>query len=391
MVRPVPETPARHGPGAGRPLGRRLLPAWLPIGAGRLLVPVLQPLLAIAISLALGVVIIVAIGERVGPSYGSFLLGSFTSPVNFGNMLATATPLILTGLAVAVSFQAGAFNIGAEGQLYLGAFWAAWAGFTFIHLPGLVLVPLCLLVGACAGAAWGFLPGWMKASLGINEVVSTLLLNYVAMLVTEYLVNNPFKDPRAGAPVTVPLAPQANLGHVLPPSSAHDGILIALAIVVLVALVLGRTVWGQSLRFVGMNPRFAEYEGIPVRRTLITAMMFSGAIAGVAGAVQVLGINHRFIQGFSPDFGFTGITVALLGRVNPWGTAVAAVFYAILTNGAAIMQQQTTVPYPLVSVLQGILVLFVTAEGLLAWTRRRRPSLNRALAAPREVTPDGLG
>ncbi|MDI3341453.1 MAG: ABC transporter permease [Sphaerobacter sp.] len=338
---------------------------------GRSLAPLLQPVLAILTALAVGVVIIMAIGKDPVSAYQSFLVASFTSRVRFGNMLATATPLILTGLAVAVSFQAGVFNIGAEGQLYLGAFWAAVTAVHLASLPAPLVILLSLAVGVLAGALWGFLPGWLRAFLHVNEVVSTIMLNYVAMLLTEYLVNHPFKDPTAGAPMTRMIPPREWLGSLLPPSSAHWGLVVAIGTVVVVAFLLGRTVWGQYLRFVGQNPHFAEYEGIPVRRVLVGAMTLSGAIAGLAGAVQVLGINHRFIQGFSPDFGFTGVTVALLGRINPWGAAVAGVFYAVLINGASIMQQNTSVPYSLVSILQGILVLFMTAEGWV-WLRRRR-------------------
>ncbi|MBX5463979.1 MAG: ABC transporter permease [Clostridia bacterium] len=351
--------------------------------AGRLLAPLLQPLAAVLTALAAGVLIILAIGKDPVSAYQNFLVATFTSRVQFGNMLATATPLVFTGLAVALSFQAGVFNIGAEGQLYLGAFWAAVTAVRLAALPAPLAVLLSLLAGTLAGALWGLVPGWLRAYLRVNEVVATIMLNYVATLLTEYLVNNPFKDPTAGAPMTRMIPAQEWLGPLLPPSSAHWGLAVALAAVAGVAFLLQRTVWGQNLRFVGQNPRFAEYEGIPVRRMVLGAMLLSGAVAGLGGAVQVLGINHRFIQGFSPDFGFTGITVALLGRINPWGTAAAAFFYAVLINGASIMQQNTSVPYPLVSILQGVLVLFMTAEGVL-WLGRRRRRAAPAASAPGE-------
>jgi ABC-type uncharacterized transport system permease subunit len=345
---------------------------WRP-GLARLLSSSAQPALAIAIALLVGVAVIVAIGQDPVAAYESFLGGSFTGLPQLGGLLAQATPLVLTGLSVALSFRAGVFNIGAEGQLYLGAFAAAVVGSALGALPGPAALALALLAAVLAGAVWALVPALLLVRWGVGEIVTTLMLNYLAILLTEYLSRYPFKDPTAGAPETRTI--QAGLPTILGGSSANAGLLIALLATVAVAFVLFRSTWGLRLRLVGENPRFASYLGIGVGRTIVQTMLVSGGLAGLAGAVQVLGILHRFFADFSPGYGFTGLTVALLGQLDPWGTAAASLVYGLLINGATIMQQQTDVPYPLVSVLQGLVVMLMTAGGLLVWWhgRRRRP------------------
>lgn len=330
-----------------------------------------QPALAVAIALIVGVVIVAGIGEDPVATYQTFLGGSFNSLAQFGNLLSVLTPILLCGLSVALSFRAGIFNIGAEGQLYMGAFAGALVGIELTHLPGVLTTILALAAAVVAGALWALLPALLLVRWGVSEIVSTLLLNYVAILLTEYLVNGPFKDPHFGAPVTRTLAQGAVLPGMLTGSNASVGIFIAIAALLVVAFLLFRTRWGLSLRFVGDNPRFASYLGVSVPRMVVQTMLVSGALAGIAGSIQVLAILHRFFADFSPGYGFMGLTVALLGQLNPWGILLAAVVYSIMTNGATVMQQLTNVPYPLVSILQGVLVVLMTATGLLTWLRRR--------------------
>lgn len=348
-----------------------------------LLGAMLQPALAIIIALLIGMVIVIAVGDNPITAYRYFLIGPFTSGVDIGNTLAIMTPLLLIGISVLISFRAGVFNIGAEGQLYLGAFAAAWIGITFVHWPGPVLVVAAILFGALLGAIWAFIPGVLLAAWGVNVIVSTLMLNYIAIEITDYLVNYPFKDPTAGAPVSKLIASQAWLPILIPSSSLHAGIFLAIAVAVGAAFVLFRTSWGARLRYVGDNPYFASYLGVSVSRVVVQAMVVSGAIAGAMGALDVLGTNHQFNLSFSPGYGFLGLTVALLGRLNPWGIIVTAFVYAVLSHGADVMQQNTSVPYPLVNILQGIIVLLMTASGLLIWWQRRS-AMRRTAEAPAE-------
>jgi len=332
---------------------------------------VLQPIMTIVFALLIGVLVVVAIGQDPIAAYHAFLFGSFDNALDFGNLLAKATPLITTGICVMIAFRGGAFNIGGEGQMYLGAFWGAVAGFTFVSLPGPLLILVIILVAAVAGGLWAAIAGILKALWEVDEVVSTLLLNYVAMLLTQYLVDNQFKDVTAGAPMTTYVANQAWLPQILPPSAVTVGLLIALAVAIGSWFLMFRTVWGARVRAVGTNRRFAQAMGIDVRRVLIQTMFISGAVAGIGGAIEVMGVEHRFYQSFSPGFGFLGLTAALLGRLNPWGTLAMAFVYAALLNGAAIMQIQTPVPNPLVNILSGIIVVLMTAQA--------RPSIVRFL------------
>jgi simple sugar transport system permease protein len=323
---------------------------------------VVQPAITIIFALLMGVFVVVAIGQDPVAAYHAFLFGSFDNALDFGNLLAKATPLISTGICVMIAFRGGAFNVGGEGQMYLGAFWGAVAGLTFVDLPGPLLILVVIIVAAIAGGLWAAIAGVLKARWEVDEVVSTLLLNYVAMLLTQYLVDNVFKDVTAGAPMTTYIASQAWLPRILPPSAVTIGLLIALVIAVGAWFLMFRTVWGANVRSAGTNRRFAQAMGINVRRTLIQTMFISGAVAGIGGAIEVMGVEHRFYQGFSPGFGFLGLTAALLGRLNPWGTLAMAFLYAALLNGAAIMQIQTPVPNPLVNILSGIIVIVMTAQ-----------------------------
>lgn len=339
---------------------------------------VVQPAMTIMFALLIGVLVVIAIGQDPVAAYHAFLFGSFDNALDFGNLLAKATPLITTGICVMIAFRGGAFNIGGEGQMYLGAFWGAVAGFTFVSLPGPFLILVIIVVAALAGGLWAAIAGILKALWEVDEVVSTLLLNYVAMLFTQYLVDNQFKDVTAGAPMTTYIANEAWLPQILPPSAVTVGLLVALAIAIASWFLMFRTVWGANARSVGTNRRFAQAMGVNVRHVLIQTMFISGAVAGIGGAIEVLGVEHRFYQSFSPGFGFLGLTAALLGRLSPWGTLAMAFLYAALLNGAAIMQIQTPVPNPLVNILSGIIVVIMTAQA--------RPNVGRFLRRKEAAT-----
>jgi general nucleoside transport system permease protein len=349
----------------------------------------LKIILTLVAALLLGAVIMWATGQDALQAYGVLWDSAVGNSRNVANSLLAATPIIMTGLATLIAFRAGIFNIGVEGSLYVGAFAAAWVGFTFVNAPGWVLIPACLLAGGLVGGVWGFIPGVLKARLRVDEVVTTLLLNYVAILLTGWLVTGPFLVPGMANAMSAEIAEQAQLPRLLARSQWNAGFFIALGTVVLVGFMIRRLTLGYEIRTVGSNPMFARWSGIPVGRVIMQVMFISGFIGGVAGAIQVMGVNYRFIGGFSRGLGFDGITVALLGRNTPLGTMLAALFFGGLRSGSSTMEMFTQVPRDLVDILQAIIILFVAIDLTFTWTRFRRRSSGPGAGktAPSEPTP----
>ncbi|MFN0084519.1 MAG: ABC transporter permease [Blastocatellia bacterium] len=333
---------------------------------------------------SIGGVIVVVIGDNPVEVYRLMLssafglydaLGNFTFD-NWGYTLFQATPLIFTGLAVALAFKCGLLNIGAEGQLYVGAFAAAWVGMTFGSLPGAVLIPLAIFAAMIAGAVWGAIPGVLKARFGSHEVINTIMLNFIAVGLVSYLTQRFYKAPGDPIMQSTPIAEQAHLvrfsGLLAPlgvsfPQRIPLNICFPLALFAafLVWAFLWRTKWGYEIRAVGSNPSAAEYGGISVRRQIVLAMALSGALAGLVGVNEVLGYRHRYYHDFSPGYGFTGIAVALLGRNHPVGVILAAILFGALIRGGLFVDIFTDkVSKDLVLVLQAIIILFVAMEML---------------------------
>jgi len=329
-------------------------------------------LVSLAAALLLGTVIILITGRNPVSSFVALFLGSFQSPFGIASLLVQLAPLLVLAVSVLLSFRAGLFNVGGEGQIYIGAFLAAWAASSSVDLPGPVLIIASMLAGVVGGVIWAVVPAVLRAYLDVDEVVSTLMFNYIAIQLTLLLVGGAFKDPTAGAPMGVRIAPQAYLPGLPGLPGATIAVLIAIVIVVIGALLLLRTSFGLGIRRVGEQPAFAAAIGTDVRRTIVNVMLVSGAVAGVAGALDVLGNTHRFSQLFSPEFGFLAVTIALLARLNPWMLLVAGVFYANMLAGANVMQIQADVPFSLVTVLQGVIVI-----GMTMTIVRVRPRANR--------------
>jgi ABC-type uncharacterized transport system permease subunit len=342
------------------------------------------PLLAVIAALVIGGLIVAVIGENpfivysllFTSAFGIFdALGNFTFD-NWGYTLFLATPLIFTGLAVALAFKCGLLNIGAEGQLYVGAFAAAWVGLTFPSLPGFVLIPLAIVAAMAMGAVWGAIPGVLKAQFGSHEVINTIMLNFIAIGLVSYFTQNFYKA--AGDPImqTTPIAPQAQLARFSTVASAFGvnfpsriplnvSFLVALAAAALVWFFLWRTKWGFEIRAVGSSASAAEYGGINVRKQIIFAMALSGMLAGMVGINEVLGYRYRYYHDFSPGYGFTGIAVALLGRNHPLGVVLAAILFGALIRGGLFVDIFTDrVSKDLVQVLQAVIILFVAMEAL---------------------------
>jgi len=335
---------------------------------------------ALLLALASGAVLLLIAGHEPLAAYSALLNGAAGSDSRLGETLMNAVPLILTGLAVGVAFRAGLFNIGAEGQLLMGAVVTAGLAPT-LALPWFLTLPLLIVVGGLAGALWAFVPGLLKARLGANEVISSLMMSYIAFYVTEYLVVNPLKA--EGVLPATELVPEANrlprMGDVLSGvgqslglsaeeipgdflGRLHLGLPIALLVALGTSYLLWRTVPGFAIRILGLNPEAATYGGVRVGRAIILTMMLSGAIAGLAGAIQVLGVNYRMSSTFSPGFGFTGIAVALLGNITPVGIVLAAVLFAVLQTGGQVMQRSAEIPVAIVTIVQALVIFFVAVQ-----------------------------
>ena len=337
------------------------------------------PLIAVVAAFIVGGILILLVGDNPIQAYRLLLGSALSWPDGIGYTLFHATPLIFTGLAVLVGFRCGLFNIGAEGQLYIAAFATAWVGITFANLTSWFLVPLCFAAAILVGAFWGAIPGVLKARFGSHEVINTIMLNFVALYLISYLTQYHYKIP--GDPIlqTAPIGPGAHiarLGKFIPGFPERIPLnlafLLALLCCLLVYLFLWRTKWGYEIRATGSNPLAAEYGGISIRKQIVLAMAVSGALAGMVGINEVMGYRYRYYDGFSDNYGFTGIAVALLGRNHPVGVILAALLFAVLQHGGIYVDGFSEhITKDIVQVLQGIIILFVAGEAFFKWSLGR--------------------
>jgi len=325
------------------------------------------PVLAALLSLGLAAIPLALAGAEVGRAFGLMLSGVFGSVFAFTEMLTRATPLILTGLAAAVAFRARLWNIGAEGQLYLGALAAVAVGAGAIEAPPAVMIPLVLAAGALAGAAGLMLPAWLKTRFGADEVVTTLLLNFVILLFVQMMLEGPLKDPMGmGWPQSAPVTEAAALPQLLPRMRLHAGLLIGLGAALVLWFVMARTVWGLRLRAVGENAAAARHAGIPVTRTLLGVAALSGALAGLAGVGEVAGLKGYLTADLSPGYGYAGIVVAMLARLSPVGVVFAALFIASVFVGADTMSRSIGVSSYLADLVVAMSLITVLLGGFFA-------------------------
>lgn len=305
-----------------------------------------------------------AIAAALGSGDGDRILRSL-EPISF--TLRASAPLIFTGLAVALGFRAGLFNIGGEGQLYMGGLLAVLVGFSLPGLPFFIHIPLAVAAGFAGGAAWGFIPGFLKARTGAHEVIVTIMLNYVAYRIVDLALKHPlWQFPGRDDPISRDVLPSAKLPALIPGlSGVHWGFLIALIAAGAVSWLLFRSTRGFEFRAVGLNPQAARYAGMKTGRTIVLAMVISGGLAGLAGASETLGSIGHMSPGFSPGYGFDAIALALLGRSRPLGVVAAALLFGMLRAGATPMQAATGIPIDLVVVIQALVIMFVAAPALV--------------------------
>ena len=333
--------------------------------------------------------------DAVSIAYGALFNGALGSPKDLSNAFASywatgdstlllkaiypiseslvaSTPYILAGLAVAIGFRCGLFNIGAEGQLLMGALGTAFVGYSIKGLPAYIHLPLALLAGAVAGGLWAAVPGYLKAKFGAHEVVNTIMMNWIAFRLSDWLLFGPMKA-SSFRPVTPNIETSAELPHFFPdPLRFNWGFFLALAMAGLVYWLLFKTTRGFEIRSVGANPDAAKYAGMSVERNIVLVMALSGALAGLAGSVQVLGVDHWVGAGFSAGYGFDAIALALLGKSHPFGVVLAAILFGMLRSGATNMQSVSRIPIDIISVIQGMVIIFVAAPDIIRWIYRIR-------------------
>ena len=342
---------------------RAHVPLWLSVAA---------PVAAIALALACCALLIVWSGAPVIAAYEALLRGAFGSVFALSETLTRAAPLIFTGLAAAVAFRAKLWNIGAEGQLYAGALAASWLGSGMIVLPPVLMVPFLFAVGALAGALLLLLPVVLKLKLKVDEVVTTLLLNFVVLLFTSYLLFGPLKDPLAmGWPQAAPIIDEGLLSPLIPRMRLHAGLIWAIAFAVFAWTFLRFTRWGFQIRAVGHNAEAAAFAGLPIGATVLRTALLSGGLAGMAGVCELAGLKGYLTLDLSPGFGYTGIAVAMLAGLHPLGVVAAAIFVAAIYNGADAMSRAMSISSYLADVLTATALLLVLASVLFVRFRPR--------------------
>jgi general nucleoside transport system permease protein len=316
--------------------------------------------LAILFALILGAIVIVAVGESPVRVLLTLLNGAFGSPERIAGTLLQATPILVCGVAACISLRAGLFNIGIEGQLFMGGFAAAWVGFSF-SLPPVIHLLTAMAFAVFAGVAWIALPAFFRMRYNANEVVSTILANYVAVLITSYLTINIFKRP-GGLPETPQVLPTAYLPELFSFSRLNWGLFIGIALAIGAQFVFHRTARGYAISEIGANPKFAEYGGIDIRRQGFLILLASGAVGGLAGGIEALGVHRRFMEGFAPGFGFDGVIAALLANGSPIGTIGTALFFGALRSGSLLLEVDTTASREIITVIQALIILAVSAQ-----------------------------
>ena len=352
----------------------------------------LLPVLATLAALAVGALMLLILKVNPITAYAALWDGAFGSTNSFAETLVKATPLLLVALGICISFRGDVINIGGEGQMIVGAVLATWIGLTFTDAPGWLVITLALFAGFLGGAVWGGIPGALKAYFNVNEILSTVMMNAIAVQLMNFLLRGPMIDPSQAElaskiPQTARLIDAFHLAR-MAPTRLHMGALIAVILAILVYILLWRTTLGYRIRAVGQSPFASRYAGVKVQRYMVLALLLSGAFAGLAGAVQVYGVNYRMItdgsaSGFTGSAGFNGIVAALFGQLHPLWSIPASILFGALLVGANKMQRVVQIPSALITVMNGLVVVFVVSSEIWRHRRQRR----RLAAAPDAETP----
>ena len=356
---------------------------------------VLMPVFATLAALAVGAVVLLFLGVNPFQAYGALIEGAFGSPNAMAETLVKATPLLLVGLGICIAFRGNVINIGGEGQMIIGAIFATILGLTFTGLPGWLMIILAMLMGFVGGGFWGAIPGFLKAYFNVNEILSTIMMNAIAVQIMNFLLRGPMIDPAqlelaSKIPQTARLLEAFRLPR-LAPTRLHLGFLFAVILAFLVYIFLWKTTLGYRIRAVGQSHHAARYAGINVKKNIVLALLLSGAFAGLAGAIQVYGVNYRMItdgsaSGFTGSAGFNGIVAALFGQLHPIGTIPASIFFGALLVGANKMQRVMQVPSALITTLNGLVVIFVVSS---EYFQRRRQKQRISSAENENGEPPG--
>jgi ABC-type uncharacterized transport system permease subunit len=346
------------------------------------LVKILVPIVSILCSFLVGAILIVCIGGNPIEAFYYLFKGAFGTSSNIGETVIKAVPLIFTGLAATFAYRCGVFNLGAQGQFVMGAVVSIWIATTLTGIPAVLHIIISITCGALAGGLWAVIPGVLKITRGLNEMIVSIMLNYIAILFMGYLYSAPLRE--GSVPQTA--AVTAKLGRVFSESRIHVGIIIALLIAVIVYYFLFYTSWGFKLRSVGLNATAAEYNGFPVKKLMLLSFIISGAIAGIGGSVELHGTQYRLMAGFGDGYGFDGVSIALIGQLNPIGTVLVAYLFAVLRKGATTMQVGTGMPTSVIDIIQALVIVFAVAGSALTNLPKIRQYLtNRSQKSKKEV------
>ncbi|MCX6055741.1 MAG: ABC transporter permease [Chloroflexi bacterium] len=332
----------------------------------------LIPVIAVLVTFLITSVLILLAKANPFAAYYNLLIVPLSTKFSALEVLVKATPLIFTGMAVTFAFTAGYFNIGAEGQLYAGAIAATWVGISFPDLPAYIVIPMMLVLGFIAGLLWAFIPAILKIKLKVDEVVTTLLMNSVILYFVSFLLNGVWRNPLSGAPQSPEISNSAIFMRLIPKSRLHIGFIIAVVLVILVYIFIKKTPFGLTMRAVGASKVGAQFAGINASRTMMTAALVSGGIAGLAGVCEIAGIHYHLIGALSNGYGYTGIIAATLGSLNPIGVTIAALFISLIGTGSQTVSRALGVPVYLGDVVQSTLLLVTLAMLLLQNYRIKR-------------------
>jgi general nucleoside transport system permease protein len=347
----------------------------------------LVPFLGVFAALAISAVVLLMLKTNPIVAYSAMLQGAFGSISGLSQSLVKATPLLLVGLGVCIAFRASVINVGGEGQIILGSIAGTWMALTFPDLPRALLIPACMTVGFIAGAFWGFIPGLLKARFKVNEILSTIMMNAIALQFMNFLLQGPMMDPE-GIQAGTFLAQSARLpesswlARLVPRTQLHSGVYVALAFAILVYIFLWRTTIGYQIRAVGLNPNASRYSGINVPFNQMLSLTIAGGLSGLAGVIEVMGVHRRILEGLTGGYGFTGIVAALLGSLHPLGIVPASVLFGGLLVGANTMQRAVQIPAALINAILGLIVLFVSGSALWIHQIIKKRKTAAIVAAP---------